>query len=61
MSLEDFLQRYDMEDLLPKNSDLNLFESNKDGEILVIGATRLKKNEIIGCAKELGLDKEDWK
>lgn len=56
-NLEDFLQKYNMADLLPKNNELDLFESNKDGKILIVGATRLKKAEMIGCAKKLGIDK----
>lgn len=53
--IENYLQHLGMEDLLPEKSQ---FETFPFGNVIIIGASRVKKNDIIGLCKELGITKD---
>lgn len=57
-SLEAYLSSVGMIDLLPHEDEVSLYETNKDGKILIMGDTKIKGNEIYGCLKSCGIDKD---
>lgn len=52
--LEDLLTSWGCEDLISKTST---YETEKNGKIVVIGATEVNKNDLNGIIKKLGIDK----
>lgn len=57
-SLEALLKNYNMADLLPTVVADDFFQPYKDGIILIVGVTNLRANEVVGCAKDLGISKD---
>jgi hypothetical protein len=55
-NLWKLLNRYDMQELYPLDND-NEFPTNPRGKILIIGHTKVKQKDIIGCTKDLGIEK----
>ena len=56
--LQDYLSSIGMDDLLPEEEKNDLYETDPNGKILIIGASKLKEHEIYGCMKEFGIGKE---
>ncbi len=52
--LESLLYQWDLDGLL---SDDSVYETNKDGKIVVIDQSEVKKNVLTGITKSLNLDK----
>lgn len=55
--LESFLEAMEMADLFPKHSS-ELFESNRNGKILIVGDSQINVNQLLGCFKQFGIPKE---
>lgn len=53
--LEEFLKSRDMADLLPRSG---VFETLRNGKILIIGASEIKLEHIYGCIKSVGISKD---
>ena len=53
--LEEFLELIGHQELLPGK---NAFQATKEGKIIVVGYSDVKKSNLEGVVKELGLDKE---
>lgn len=53
--LEGFLEYCGASDLLNNESD---YEVSKNGTILVVGDSRAKEKDLLGIAKEFGIDKD---
>lgn len=56
--LDNYLRELKMDDLIPRNSVNDLFETNINGKIIIFGDAKIKESEIYGCAKQLGLGKD---
>lgn len=56
--LEIFLASIGMADLYPHEEETLLYDTNPDGKILIFGDTQIKENQIFGCLKELGINRE---
>lgn len=57
-TLNQYLERIGMEDLIPKDEQQSLFESFPYGKVVIVGATKLKPRIIYGILKEFGISKE---
>lgn len=55
--LESFLESMEMADLIPKHSS-ELFESNRNGKILIVGDAQIGSNQLLGCFKQFGIPKD---
>lgn len=55
-SLESYLQNIGMADLIPTKQVKH--DTFPHGKILIIGASMVKENDIIGCCKSLGIEKD---
>ena len=55
-TLENLLQQWGLDNLLNNDS---VYETNKDGKIVVIGQPEVKINVLEGIIKSLHLDKVD--
>lgn len=56
--LDEFLCLLNMEDLILTKTNTTLFESDRDGKIIIFGDSRIKESEIYGCAKQMGIRKD---
>ena len=56
-NLGGYLSSVGMIDLMPKEES-SLYDTDPYGKILIIGQANIRDNEIYGCLKEYGLDKE---
>ena len=56
-NLEGYLSSIGMRDLFPSEEMPPLYDTNPEGKILIIGATKVKEHEIYGCLKEYGINK----
>ncbi|MGO1580113.1 MAG: hypothetical protein ACTHWZ_01710 [Peptoniphilaceae bacterium] len=54
--LENYLQTIGMADLIPKKE--TEYDTFSHGKILIIGDSRVREHEIIGCCKSLGIEKD---
>ena len=52
--LEDILRKLGLTDFIKGNS---VYDTYKDGKIVVIGGNEIKKNDLLGVIKSLGIDK----
>ncbi|NLC26742.1 MAG: hypothetical protein GX777_09010 [Fastidiosipila sp.] len=57
-SLETLLYSFNMADILPTVVADDSYLPHRDGTILIVGETNLRVNEIFGCAKDLGINKD---
>jgi hypothetical protein len=57
-SLEFYLKKIGMEELLDKIFRDGKFESNPEGKILVVGGSHISDGEIYSCFKKFGINKE---
>ena len=56
-NLKVYLSSVGMVDLIQKE-ETSLYDTDPYGKILIIGQANIRDNEIYGCLKEYGLDKE---
>lgn len=56
-NLEGYLSSIGMHDLFPC-VEKQIYDTNPEGKILIIGDSRIRENEIYGCFKEYGIPKE---
>lgn len=54
--LGEYLLQINMQDLLEEEK--KLYDSYPNGKVIIIGASRVSENEIIGCVKECGISKD---
>lgn len=52
--LEELLKQWGFEDIIPKSP---VYDTDKNGKIVVIGASEVKENVLLGIIKSFGLDK----
>ena len=57
-TLENFMNQIGMEDLLPQLEEEAIFESYSNGKVLIVGATKLKKQQILGVFDSMNIAKE---
>lgn len=53
--LDDLLIKWGFDDFVDKQT---VYETERLGKIIVIGGTKIKEKELLGIAKEYGLDKK---
>lgn len=53
--LENFLELIGLKNLIQAENTLDVFQT---GKIIVLGATEVKEDKLLGVAKELGIDKD---
>lgn len=53
-----YLSSIGMNDLYPSEEKENLYETNPEGRVLIVGESKISKTVIHGCLKEFGIPKE---
>jgi len=56
-TIEEYLEKVEMADLLPQQDPQPIYDTLADGKILIVGQTKLKPKDIYAICKNQGIDK----
>lgn len=56
--LENYLSSIGMKDIYPIQEEKLLYDTDPEGKILIVGQSMIKENQVYGCMKNLGIEKD---